>query len=440
MATGDTYTVRMRSLAERQAKIVASAEASKETRDFHDFRNQATKLKFVRLPEDCLVYRMENFRTFIAQNEYIRREKKAADYFKTGQESEAVQQLQHEILAKIARQGRAESVTPVIDVLRTEAQREPLLITYHGVVVNGNRRLAAMRELFTEDSTEFSELGYVDCLVLPPDATAAEIVDIEGALQAKPETRLDYDWIGDCQLIQRMLELGRTVEQVGKRLNRKPTEISNSLAALVEADLYLRDWARAEGEYRRVVDAEQLFKDLPDLLQNKDASQSDASRMVAWNLLDNRSKLGVRLYAFNSVISKYATQVLERVSTDLNLPKEDSGSIDDGSFAVDVEGGSELPSFAPVIDALKSPDRKDEAVEILIDTCRDIVEQERNRKGQNAALKSVTAAYARLMEVNLGAAEARTYDAIGEHLEKVIDRASGLKSILARLRNDPDSR
>lgn len=439
MAAGDTYKIRMRSLAEREAKIAASVEASKETRDFHDFRNQATKLPFIRLPEDYLVYRMENFRTYIAQNEYMRRDKKAFDYFKTGQESETVQQLQHEILAKIARQGRADSVTPVIDVLRVEAQREPLLITHHGVVVNGNRRLAAMRELFTENSKEFSGLGYVDCLVLPPDATAAEIVDIEGALQAKPETRLDYDWIGDCQLIQRLLELGRTVDQVGKRLNRKPSEISNSLAALVEANLYLRDWAQAEGEYRRVLDAEQLFKDLPDLLQNKESSQADASRMVAWNLLENRNKLGVRLYAFNSVIGKHATQVLERVSTDLNLPKEESDTTDDGSFAVDVEGGSEFPSYASVISALRSPDRKEEAAEVLIDTCRDIVEQERNKKGQNAALKAVTAAYARLMEVNLGAAEARTYEAIGEHLDKVINRASGLKSLLAKLRNDADS-
>jgi hypothetical protein len=273
--------------------------------------------------------------------------------------------------------------------------------------------------------------------VLPPDATGPEIVDIEAALQAKPETRLDYDWIGDCQLIQRMLELGRNVDQVGARLNRKPTEISNSLAALVEANLYLRDWVNAEGEYRRVVDAEQLFKDLPTLLQNKNAQQADASRIVAWNLLDNRNKAGSRLYAFNNVIGKHAEEVIQRVARGLNLPDAASKTSDE-DFAVDVDTGEIAVSYQPVVEALKSEDSKAEAVEALVEACRDILEAERNKKGQNAALKATVAAFARLTDVNLGSAESSTYEAIDENLDKIIERATGLKSLLAKLRDAGD--
>src|SRR5262249_45942529 len=186
-----SFKVRVKPPNEREATIRAAAAASNEYRDFYDFRSQKMRLPLVRLPEDLLLYRMENFRTYIDQRSYIIREKKPSNFFETGQENEGTQQIQHEILAELSRQGRADSVTPVIDVIRVERQREPLIITSRGVVVNGNRRLAAMRELFTESNTSYSELAYVDCLVLPSDATASEIVDIEAALQAKPETRLD---------------------------------------------------------------------------------------------------------------------------------------------------------------------------------------------------------------------------------------------------------
>lgn len=131
---------------------------------------------------------MENFRTYIDQQSYIRREGKRSDFFSSGQENESIQQLQHEILAQLARKGKsdAETVVPVIDVLKKERQREPLLITSKGIVVNGNRRLAGIRELLDEDSSAYVEFTHVDCLVLPADITSEEIVDIEALLQGKP--------------------------------------------------------------------------------------------------------------------------------------------------------------------------------------------------------------------------------------------------------------
>jgi hypothetical protein len=176
-----SFKVRVKPPNEREATIRAAAAASNEYRDFYDFRSQKMRLPLVRLAEDLLLYRMENFRTYIDQRSYIIREKKPANFFLTGQENEGTQQIQHDILAELSRQGRADSVTPVIDVLRVEKQRDPLIITFRGVVVNGNRRLAAMRELFAESKTNFADLAYVDCLVLPADATASEIVDIEAA-------------------------------------------------------------------------------------------------------------------------------------------------------------------------------------------------------------------------------------------------------------------
>ena len=248
------FKVKIKGPAIREAQIRASTQASTKTDIFYQFRNQKSELKHIRIPEDLLLYRMENFRTFTEQRAYSIREKKPSDFFLSGQENESVQQIQHEILSILARKGRAESVVPIIDVLRTEKQREPLLITNRGVVVNGNRRLSAMRELLAEDGQANQEFTHVSCLVLPEDATPDDIVDIEAGLQGRPETKLDYDWIGDCQLIKKLLEMGRTERQLADRLNRKPIEIRNSIAALTEANLYLKDSVKAEGEYTRVRD------------------------------------------------------------------------------------------------------------------------------------------------------------------------------------------
>jgi hypothetical protein len=429
-----TYQVKMESPAIREAKILASLQASAETRDFYDFRNQKTQLKLVRIASDLLIYRMENFRTYIDQHTYIIREGKPADFFLAGQETESVQQLQHQILAQLARKGRAESIAPVIDVLKTEKQREPILITIRGVVVNGNRRLAAMRELFDEDSTAYTEFSHVDCLVLPADVTPEEIVDIEARLQAKPETKLDYDWIGDCLLIQKLLDLGRTTAQVADRLNRKQAEIKNSLAALGEATVYLKDWANADGDYTRVREAEQFFKDLPGLVQNKEQGLADASRVIAWNLFDNRDQLDERLYAFNIVFGKNAAEVMDRVGDRLGIPLSGDTAEDDGSFEVDVEAPGTATVYQPVIDALRDPAKKEEALEVLIEVSRGVLEHERGRKSGGAALKAIITANTRLSEIDLSRADTSSYTAMERQLEQIGKRVTELRGTLDRLR------
>lgn len=429
------YKVRLTPLLEREAKIRASADASTTQSDFYEFRNQRTPLKVVRLDIDLPIYRAENFRTFTDQKEYTKRENKAVDFFQTGQENESVQQLQHAILVKLARTGRSDSVVPVIDVLRKEQQREPLLITHRGVVVNGNRRLAGMRELYSDNADLNATFSHVDCMVLPADATPKDIVDIEANLQAKPETKLDYDWIGECQLIKKLLSFGRSPAQVGKQLNRKEKEIRNSLQALTEADLYLKDWARAEGEYSRVRDAEQLFKDLPVLLQGKDAKLQEASRVIAWSLYDKREQLGSRLYSFNVAFGKGAADVLDRVAAELGISL-DAESADRGGDTLDIdfdEDAAEL-SYDPIINALRQPTKRDEISDTLIDVARSVVELDKGNKSGGAALKALTQAHAKLAEVDLSKAAESTYDSLEKQLDAIIASASNLKERLGAYR------
>lgn len=424
------HTVRIISRLEREARIRDATNASTDGEDFYDFRNEKIRLKVIRIQHEYLIYRMENFRTFIDQKEYATREGKPSAFFLAGQENETVQQVQHDILAKLARTGKADSVMPVIDVLRKERQRERLLITHTGVVINGNRRLAGMRELYSESPSAFAEFSHVWCMVLPQDATAVEILDIEANLQAKPEVKLDYDWIGDCQLIAKLASLERTPKQIAKQLNRKVPEIENSLQALIEADIYLKDWAKAEGEYGRVRDAEQLFKDIPPALEGKAEQLKDASRAIAWTLFENKDKLDGRLYNYNVTFGKRAADVLDRMADELGMPLETVRIEPTEEFAVDVDDPGSTVSYENVIAALRKPESRDEVVETLIDSCVGVIESEQSQKSGRAALKAIAMAHAKLSEIDFSRALPETYAPMSKQMDAIEKRVAELKKKL----------
>lgn len=405
-----SFSVRVIPRADREAMIKKHLESPQGEEDFYDFRSEKSKLKVIRVDINLPIYRMENFRTYTDQKEFVAKDELDADYFLKGQELQSVQQKQHDILKKLS-ETRKGSVPPIGDVLKKDGQRERLLISSTGVVVNGNRRLSAMRELGIE---------YVDCMVLPADATADEIVDIEANLQAKPETKLEYDWIGDAQLINRLVHMGRSTKDVSERLNRTKADIENSLQALVEADIYLKDWADAPGEYSRVRDdAGQLFKDLPKLVAGKDQALQQGSRAIAWSLFENRDKLPGRVYAFNVAIGKLAVDVLERLSEELDVPitSSDDDGEDDG-LEIDFGDENEV-DYSPLIERLRDDETKDEAVDALVDACQAAIDSQVGKNSTKAALKAITQAHSKLVSVDISTAAPDTYHGMLKQLESI---------------------
>ncbi|MEQ8602869.1 MAG: hypothetical protein RIB45_06090 [Marivibrio sp.] len=434
------FKVKITPRADRASIIKKSCAASDKTEDFYAFRNEKTALRVVRLELGLPIYRMDNSRTFSAQREHVVKNKLPHDYFIQGQEKQTVQQEQHDLLFGLAKRGKSGSVTPVYDVLKAEGQREPLLITSTGVVINGNRRLAAMRELHSENETGEPPFEHVDFMVLPEDAGPKDIIDIEAFLQGRPETRLDYDWIGDAELINRLIEAGRTIKQIANRLNRTEADIKNSMQALVEADIYLRDWAGAEGEYSRIRDdAEQLFKDLPKLLSGKDTGLVNASRAIGWTLLENRDRLSGRLYNFNQAIGGLADDVIERFSKDLDIQVEDYSVSDDGeadNFEIDFDGTDGASNYDAIVEVLRAEENKDDTVDALIDACESAIETAKGQKSASAALKSVSQAHSKLAAIDLSKASQSTYSGIRKQLQAIDTLVKKHLSTLDKLEED----
>lgn len=107
---------------------------------------------------------------------------------------------------------------PAFDKLKESleqfGQTDPGLVTHDGVVVNGNTRLAALRE----GGAQSMRMG-----VLPASFTWAEIYAVELSLQLRRDHRRDYSYINRLIAMEEQATLGRTPEAIAKDFRIRTT-------------------------------------------------------------------------------------------------------------------------------------------------------------------------------------------------------------------------
>lgn len=156
------------------------------------------------------------------------------------------------------------------DNLETFGQKDPGLITVEGVVVNGNTRCAALREL-TEP--------HIRVAVLPESATWDDINEVELSLQLRKEYRRDYSYINQLLAINEQLERGRAPEDIARQFHIKTKTLDKDrwvYATIVDAIDRSRG---ADGSCLRLVDFEDHKEKLHELyrLYNKLAARDPSA-------------------------------------------------------------------------------------------------------------------------------------------------------------------
>lgn len=434
-----TYAITVLPALIREATISDLDKNSTKTEPFYEYQNRAIDLKVVHVPLSLPIYRMANFRTRTAQQAYARREGKPADYFSAGEENEAAQQRQHEFLVKYAQEGRQGSITPIIDVLKSEKQHQPILITQRGVVVNGNRRLAAMRHLYDTDADQFKEFSHIKCQLLPATAIEKEIVDVEVRLQMKQRTELDYDWINECIAVRELRDSGRTMKELVAMMNKKKVEIDDAINALTEADLYLSEWVNQPGNYEAIEDAKQLFFDMGENLGSKTGQEQEIGRRIAWLLADRRSTLKRRVYDFKPMFGKKSNEVAAKLAERFALETEDETDpdSDEGGDLFDVDIGESRGTLRPLISLLDDPTRRDEVAAELVDVCEGIIALERDRRDGQMPLSLIQQANGKLTEVDMTRASPGSLAAIEKQLSAVQSSVDRLRAYIDKQRASP---
>lgn len=415
-------------LSERTAEIALEVEQATRTARFYHFRDATNDFPVIRIPITLPLYRTANYRTNLLQLRWVREKQTDQNYFLSGEENESVQRIQHEFLWDLATSER-ESVSSIITALKREEQREPLLISASGIVVNGNRRLAAIRELYAESPNEYASFSHIDCLVLPSTANEDDLKDIEVRLQMTPETRLPYGWINECIAIQDLQKRGRSLDAIGALMRLDAPKVKDKLLMLDEIELYLRDW-HGSFDYDSLSDAEEIIGQITARLRRKEGLQKEIGRRIGWILLDQRGKEG-RIYdlreATGNLTDAIVSKIQEEYSEEIVEVPEDQGSLE-----LDLGEDETQASDQAIINFLeKSKNDEDRQLEV-INICRIVVEAKKNQNVGNASLKAVKDAHTKLIEVNLSSADSNTYEAIRSQLAAILTKASVLQTDLQK--------
>ena len=363
------YKIKVTPKHERESQIALGCQNPFELSAFHEYQNATQPLPVIRIPIELPIYRMANGRTRTDQLKYVRQHELDLEFFRAGQENQDAQQAQHGILDEFSKQWTA-SIIPIATVLAEGKQTDPLLITSGGVVVNGNRRLAAMRELYATGEALYASYSHIRCRVLPVAVTDKEIKEIEIRLQMQPETKLPYTWVNEALTIKDLMSNGFTKDEVMRDMRKQSSaEVDAALQALTHAEIYLKDWRKEPEEYDLVEKGKQLFGDMARLLKNKSGDELELSRRIAFLVQDKSRQMGDRAYAFNFSFGKKSNEVAEALATrlgvDLIAPppaSEESGP----DLEIDIENDeTEGTSYKPLIDFLDDATKRDEVTEEL---------------------------------------------------------------------------
>lgn len=422
-------------IIEEKRRHAETNPASEKYSSYDLFPGQKTDLTVIQVPIELPVYRLSNGRTQSRQLEWISINQVNLDYFERGQENLEAQKQQHEFLVELANKDTDGSLASIIEVLKDEKQTYPIRISPSGVVLDGNRRLAAMRSLYQRDPSAYSHFANVRVAVLPP-LTESQELDYETRIQMKREVKLDYSWVDEAMVIERHKRMNKDNSTIARIMNETPANIENDLQALFEGRKYLAEWLNTPNAYAELTSQEQIFKDLPGKLKRqKSEFHRDAARKVQWVLINanRRDELGTRVYAVSDAVLRRIPDLVSKVVSGFPRLEPEPLTKDDFDF-----GESDEEMAMKHFSSMISNDDKDQIVRDFVTAASlEIYEEQRDQNRANTPLKNVIKAYTALSSVNIGEAAKESLDEIEGQLVAVEATArSLLQLILNRKQRD----
>lgn len=159
--------------------------------------------------------------------------------------------------------------------LKERGQQDPAIVTAEGILINGNRRSAALRSLYDD---KHLKAQYVKCLVLPEDATAVEILDLEAELQVARDFKEEYSWINEALLIEELYDReNKDFEHVAARMHRDPSDLRllHEKLQQVHQLVAISNGAKLHIDFK---ENESAFDELSKHIRNKPTAEAEGVR------------------------------------------------------------------------------------------------------------------------------------------------------------------
>ena len=379
----------------KRKKFLDELVKNKHTNNNYPLRFQNKPLYFpVYIVEiDLPKYRLSNGRTQAVQEEYLATHPNLSpNFFILDQEFEEAQFVQHTLLWAMVKNTKLLSYFEDI----THSQEQPLILTDKGFIVNGNRRLCAMRELFYKvDQEKYSRYSHVDVIVLP-FCDDRDIDELEAYLQIQPDIKQDYTWIAlACMLRARQQRYGYTHQQLSVLYDIPEREIQSRLTQLDLVDEYLNSRGKPK-QYDTVEKADYAFKQLyKGKQQLKQPDQKDLFTQLTYCFLDDSNAAEGRLYERIPEIKENLDKIADCLTEELKpepSPISSLSDVDTSVFGVEVK----VSNLQPIIQAVSKPENREIIVENVLDVLDGQKEKEKQRTKANAVMKQVSEANAHL--------------------------------------------
>lgn len=181
-----------------------------------DWRDDILHLPVITMPTNLLLYNPETHRI----RAQIDVDPKLATELTANPWSEDSQEYLNNLLKCLP--SKPTQVDPEFiqlrDNLESFGQKEPGLITPDGVLVNGNTRCAALRELGEQ---------YIRVGVLPSSTTWDDVNEVELSLQLRKEFKRDYSFINRLIAVEDLISKGHRIEDIARSFHTKVQSLKN---------------------------------------------------------------------------------------------------------------------------------------------------------------------------------------------------------------------
>ena len=259
-----------------------------------DWRGEQRHLYVISMPVEMLYFNPDTHR-IRAQRTLDPERNKAIEDDPWGQEA---QTYLHDLLKQ--RPANPDQTDPdfsaLMDELDDAGQREPGIVSPHGILVDGNTRAAALKDL---------GVANIKVGVLPDDTSRQDINDVELSLQLRQDRRRDYSYINRLIAIDEELGRGRSEADVAKDFNIKLATLQRD-RWVYKLILEAIDRSKTEeGASLRLIDFEQHQEKLREL--HRDFTKLAATDTDAANTL-LQSRLAMVLLDYPKTSLRLAEQ------------------------------------------------------------------------------------------------------------------------------------
>lgn len=189
--------------------------------------------------------------------------------------------------------------------LESLGQQRPGLITRDGLLINGNTRVVALREI---------ESTGVDVAVLPADANSEDLLEIEMSLQMTRLVHQDYTFTNELLLMDRYIKAGHSHKQLATKMGwmrggEKKVETRLRILGIIEE---VRGLSSTYLPYHVFDTKEEHLKDLDKEYQTlKNSGDIDAADRMKWSRLA-AIFLGVNKDQVRAIDDQFFDEVVEK--------------------------------------------------------------------------------------------------------------------------------